>query len=82
MVYSRYKTLCCSAKAEGHILIILLIDDIVQAEFYKHHDMRRRPLVTRGGMGHVANASGTSVKYIIIIRTCDRATPNSEFRNL
>lgn len=65
-------------RQRGTFLKILLKDNTVQADFYKYREMRKRPLVTCGGMGRVANTSGTSVKYISLPEHVT-ATPSAEF---
>lgn len=57
----------------------LLKDDTVQADFYKHCEMRKRPIVTRGGMGRLANNSGTSVKNISLPEHVTEQRPEPSF---
>ena len=66
-------------RQRGTFFKILLKDDTVQADFYKHCEMRKRPLVTRGAMGRVANTSGTSVKYISLLEHVTEQRPATSF---
>ena len=63
----------------GIFFKILLKDNTVQADFYKHCEMRKRPLVTRGGIGRIVNTSGTSVKYISLPEHVTEQRPAPSF---